>query len=140
MRIEMKKVITSALATILMLSFAVGAKASSKRTGTIGDARCYQIGQPTISLETDGSCYYQIDQLMSNTWQTEVAVNPTDTAAGSQTPAFKTQPPETVTLNPDWSLPPSAYYSGVDSAPAVYAGRQQPAPPSKGTGAFCNPE
>jgi len=119
----MKKTFASVLATILMLGFAIGAKASSQNTGAIGDARCYQIGQPTANLETDGSCYYQIGQLTSNAQQSELAAAPTPTEGESQTTAFKTQPPETITLNPDWSLPPSAYYSTGDSAPVVYAGR-----------------
>ena len=121
----MKKVLTLAFGTTLVLGFALGAQANSE--GAVGDADCYQIGQPTANTEYgDAGCYYQIGQPGSSAQPGE-AMATNETAAADPdvqaTPAFETTPPETVTLNADWGIPQSAYYEAGDSAPAVYAGR-----------------
>jgi len=104
---------------------AVGAQAKSE--GAIGDASCYQIGQPTANSENDDAgCYYQIGQPALSAQPSEATATNETGAADTDvqvTSAFKTTPPETVTLNADWGIPQSTYYGAGDSAPVVYAGR-----------------
>jgi ribonucleotide monophosphatase NagD (HAD superfamily) len=123
----MNKVGILALGTTLVLGFAMAVQAGTATTGAIGDASCYQIGQPSVKTELgDANCYYQIGQLPSASQQAEAAI--TDQQAGANTEAqttaaFRTRLNEPITLNPDWSIPASTYYQASDSAPAVYAGR-----------------
>jgi hypothetical protein len=118
----MKKSLILAFGTTLVMGMAIGAQAKSE--GAIGDASCYQIGQPTANSENgDAGCYYQIGQATSSSEAT--ATNETGAAEpdAQVTSALNTTPPETVTLNADWGIPQSTYYGAGDSAPAVYAGR-----------------
>jgi hypothetical protein len=96
----MMKMRNLAIGTILVLGFAMGAKAQTESTAenTTGDASNYQIGQPTLTAIGDAS-NYQIGQ--------------PDTAAeqgkGAATPAPENPTPMgNGSLNPDdWSVPAS---------------------------------
>ena len=112
----MKELRMIALATTLLLALAMAAVAGENR-GAIGDAHCYQIGQPAGN--SDGSCY-QVGQ--PATHQSEAAAE-RPAASPEEQPAALAGHTETVTLNPDWSIPASAYYGPEDESPAVYAGR-----------------
>jgi hypothetical protein len=120
----MKKVRVLALGTTLVLALALAAQAKNETTGAMGDASCYQIGQPTAT--DDGSCYYQIGQLPSTSYQAEAAVTDQQAAGNSEeqtTAAFRTRLSEPITLDPkDWTIPQS-YYETSSSGPVVYAGR-----------------
>jgi hypothetical protein len=97
----MKEIRFLALETILVLGFAMGAQAQSETTGENGNASNYQIGQSGQQGEgaVGDASNYQIGQPVQQT-----AGKPDEQA----TPAPKDPAPlGNVTLNPDWSLPPS---------------------------------
>jgi len=123
----MNKVGILALGTTLVLGFAMAAQARNEKTGAIGDASCYQIGQPSVNTELgDANCYYQIGQPPSVSPQAEAAVTDQQTAASPEaqtTAVFRSRLNEPISLSPDWSIPSSTYYESSGSAPAVYAGR-----------------